>query len=222
MGTKMKNKAVLLLSGGLDSLVSAASVLKEFTIEKALHFNYGQSPENKEKAACEKICSYYGIELEIVELPWLSEISKNSALSSASNKTTKKTDKGICFWIPNRNGLFVNIAACYAESLDCKYVIIGANFEEAQGFKDNSSEFVANSSELFKTSTQNNVELIAPLINMTKKEIIKKALELNAPLELIWSCYYNGDKQCGQCPSCLHLKSALVETNKIDLQNMLF
>lgn len=216
----MNNSAIVLLSGGLDSLASIAAVREEIDVKKALHFNYGQNPLEKEKLACEKICKHYNIELETIDLPWLAEISKNSALSSQTE--CKESDRGICFWIPNRNGLFVNIGACYAESLGCKYVIIGANLEEAEGFKDNSSEFIKNSTSLFKTSTQNNVELIAPLINMSKKEIIKKAIELNAPIELVWSCYYNGEKHCGKCPSCKLLNSALIENKKTDLQNILF
>lgn len=211
------NNAILLLSGGLDSLVSIALTHKTYNIIKAIHFDYKQAPETKELVACKKICEHYGFDLQVVELPWLGELAQNSALCTSSQQNDTKS-----YWIPNRNGLFVNIAASFAETLDCKYILIGANAQEAKVFKDNSIEFVNQASEFFTTSTQNSVELIAPLIEMDKNEIIQKALELNTPLELVWSCYTNGDKHCGKCPSCILLKNALVSNNKQDLQKLLF
>lgn len=214
-----KENAIILLSGGLDSLVSTAFMQKDFNIIKALHFNYGQKPFKKEIEACKKICAHYKIELEIIDFEWLGGLSKDSALSEKNNLTS---NVGTDYWIPNRNGLFVNVGACYAEALKCQYVAIGANFEEAQGFKDNSVEFVDSATDLFTHSTKNNVKVIAPLIKMNKKQIIEKALELNAPLELVWSCYEGGEKHCGECPSCKLLKSALAENKKDYLQKLLF
>jgi len=217
--TNSKENALILLSGGLDSLVSTAVMQQKYNIVKALHFNYGQKPSNKEIEACKNICRHYNIELEILDLDWLGKLSQNSALNS-ENKTS--SDIGADYWIPNRNGLFVNIAACYAESINCKFVAIGANIEEAQGFKDNSVEFVDRATELFAHSTQNNVEVIAPLIRLNKQQIIEKAIELDAPLELVWSCYEGGEKHCGKCPSCKLLKSALKANKKDHLQKLLF
>lgn len=219
MSMKMNNNAIILLSGGLDSLVSTAIMKEKYNITKALYLNYGQKPHLKELQACQKICEYYNLNMEAIDICWLGDISQKSALN-AKNETT--LDSGKDYWIPNRNGLFVNIAACYAEALDCQYIAIGANFEEAQEFKDNSTMFIDSASALFSNSTQNNVKVIAPLIHMNKKQIIQKAIEIKAPLELAWSCYMDGDKHCGKCPSCKLLKSALAANKNDYLQKILF
>ncbi len=215
----MNNKAILLLSGGLDSLASCVIAQEDYFIERAIYIDYGQKAAQQEKNACENICRHYGIELQTFDAKWLAEISQNTALcGKEDSKDAEKKD----FWIPNRNGLFVNIGACFAEALGCNYVIIGANYEEAQEFKDNSVNFVESATKLFASSTQNNVKLLAPLINMDKEEIIEKAVELDAPLQYVWSCYFNGEKHCGKCPSCRLLKNALSAAGKDNLQKLLF
>lgn len=213
----MTNKDVIvLLSGGLDSLATVALLKDCYNIVMALHISYGQKPSSKEVLASKKICDYYGIKFEVVNLDWYEKISTNSALSS-SNKDEKES-----YWMPNRNGLFLNIAASYADAMNCKYIAIGANKEEAEIFSDNSKEFIQKSTELFKYSTQLKVEVIAPLINMAKKEIIEKIIELNAPIEFVWSCYDNKNKHCGHCPSCEFLLKALNDNNKKELIEKLF
>ena len=206
------NKVVILLSGGLDSLASLALAKEEYDVVKAIHFSYGQMPKSNEIEACQRICSYYDVELELIDINWLANLcaDKNSLEDNDS------------YWIPNRNALFVSVAACYAEKLGCGGVVLGANIEEAQSFKDNSLEFQNAMNELLKYSTQTEVRLLAPFIEKTKLEIIKKALELEAPLRLVWSCYSAGDKHCGVCPSCKLLKQALFEAQQEELLETLF
>lgn len=211
----MNKNVIILLSGGLDSLVSVALLTSQYNIIKALHINYGQKPAKKEFEACQDICQYYNIELEVLNLDWYEKISN---ISQENIRSTNEKS----YWLPNRNGLFLNIAASYADALNCKYIAIGANKEEAQVFSDNSIEFVNCATKLFETSTQDKVNVIAPLINYDKKEIISKALELNTPLELVWSCYDDKEKHCGICPSCVFLKNALINNNKQELVNKLF
>lgn len=213
----MNKKAIILLSGGLDSVVSLAIAREKYDVVKALFFNYGQRPFEKERSSCEKICNYFDIELEVIELDWYSKISQGSALNKNNSDSNNKS-----YWMPNRNGLFLNIAGAYADALNCKYVIIGANAEEAKTYSDNSKDFINEMTKLFETSTKNKIEVLAPLVEINKNDIIKKAIEYNAPLDLIWSCYYNGEKHCGCCPSCNFLKKALIENNKQDLINTLF
>ena len=138
------NSAVVLLSGGLDSVVSLAEIIK--TCSKILAITF-----EAEKIAAQKITEYYNIKHKIIDLNWLGDISK-SALNTSVNipkinvkdldniEISQKTADLV--WVPNRNGLFVNIAACYADALNYNKIVIGANKEEGKTFKDNSVNFI--------------------------------------------------------------------------------
>jgi len=150
------NKAIILLSGGLDSLV-ALGYLKlgnKYDVKRALTFDYGQKSVNKEIEASSKICEYYGIEHSIIKLDWLKDITKTSLVSNdeipIENLHTKESAKSV--WVPNRNALFINIAASFCDSFGYNYIIYGANKDEAGNFPDNTEEFRSQISELFKTS----------------------------------------------------------------------
>ena len=214
---KMNKNAIILLSGGLDSLVSTAIASKKYNIKLALFFNYNQNAYKKELEAFKKICKHYKIKGQIINAKWLGEISQ-SFLNNSSKTTTDATK----YWVPNRNGLFVNIGASYAEAMNCNTIIIGANITEAEDFPDNSKHFIKSANQQFKYSTKNGVKIQAPLIELNKKEIMQKAIELDAPLDLIWSCYYDGDKHCGKCPSCKLLLNALDECGQKNLKKLLF
>lgn len=223
---KLKNRAIILLSGGLDSVVSIATIKEEMDVSLAITFNYGQKSFENELAASKKIAKFYSIDHEIVTLDWLNNIS-TSALNTDENiprlkienlkniEETKNSAKSV--WVPNRNALFINIAACYAESRNFSHIIIGANKEEAQTFKDNSLEFINAMNNSLKTSTNTTPQVIAPLINLDKTEIVQQGVKLNIPFEHIYSCYLNGTKQCGECESCLRLKRALELNNRHDI-----
>lgn len=217
--TNTTPKAVILLSGGLDSAVSIAAALKEgIHFELALTFNYGQKAFEKEFASSKRLAEFYNIDHKCIKLDWLKEITTTSLVSdeeipdidttSLDNKTiTQESMKNV--WIPNRNGLFINIAAAYADSYGYDYIVIGANKEEAATFSDNSEKFIKDTNETLKTSTNHDIKVIAPLINYDKQEIIKKALELKVPLQYINSCYSSVQGHCGKCESCSRLKRAL-------------
>jgi len=218
----MMNSAVILLSGGLDSLVSLDMALKEMKISLALTFNYGQRAFEEEKEASVKIAQYYGIEHKTVELPFLKEIS-NCALTNSSDKDLDKFES---VWIPNRNGLFLNIAACYCDALNIQNIIFGANKEEAVDFPDNSSEFVNISNEFFKFSTLKMPKVIAPCLQFDKIQIINYAINNNVPLKLLKSCYNSkaqtGKKHCGECMSCRLLYNAIRKSAKPELIEEIF
>ena len=187
---KLKNRAIILLSGGLDSVVSIATIKEEMDVSLAITFNYGQKSFENELAASKKIAKFYSIDHEIVTLDWLNNIS-TSALNTDENiprlkienlkniEETKNSAKSV--WVPNRNALFINIAACYAESRNFSHIIIGANKEEAQTFKDNSLEFIDAMNNSLKTSTNTTPQVIAPLINLDKTEIVQQGVKLNIP-----------------------------------------
>lgn len=225
------NSAVLLLSGGLDSVVSLALLKNEYRDIIALTFNYGQKSFIAEKESSAKIAKYYNLKHEIVHLDWLSNIS-TSALNNDNDvpmltksdlnsiDVTLNSSKSV--WVPNRNGLFVNIAACYAEALGHDSIIIGANKEEAATFKDNSIDFINAVNFSLKNSTNSLIEIVAPLVQLSKTEIIKKAIELKVPFEFIHSCYSSNEKHCGKCESCLRLLRALEENSALDIIKMIF
>ncbi len=225
-------KSIILLSGGLDSVVSLALLRNEgINITNAIIFNYGQKSFEKEFKAAEKIAEFYGIKLDCIELDWLKNITNTALVSQASvpsvniknlDDKTLTTQSMKSVWVPNRNGLFIHIAAAFADSFNIDYIIIGANKEEAATFSDNSKEFIEDINKSLKTSTNKKVEVLAPLINLNKEEIVKKALELNVPLQYINSCYNNTPKHCGNCESCNRLKRALVIAKKQDLIEQLF
>lgn len=217
--------AIILLSGGLDSFASLAMTLKNHNIRLALTFNYGQRAFEREKIAVEKICDYYNIDHTVVSLEWLQNITTTSLVDTGKNlpsytvenlnadmDTLKSSAKAV--WVPNRNGVMLNIAAAYADSFQCEYVVFGANAEEAVTFPDNSLEFAEQMTKTLSYSTSNHVEVLVPLAKYTKTEIINIAIAENMPLQYVWSCYTPAEKHCGQCESCARLKRALLENGK--------
>lgn len=222
------NSAIILLSGGLDSVVSLAKLKEKYSRILALTFDYGQKSFILEKKAAEKISEYYSIENKIVNLDWLSKISNSALTSTKDIPQVSKVDldtlseKENAVWVPNRNGLFINIAACFADSYNFDNIIIGANKEESITFKDNSKEFIDSVNISLLNSTRSKVQVIAPLIDMTKKDIVKLGIDLNIPFKYIYSCYDDKIHQCGKCESCQRLIRALEMNNRQDIIEEIF
>lgn len=226
------NKSVILLSGGLDSVVSLAYSKDTHNITLALTFDYGQRSKVKEIKASQEITEFYNIEHKVIELSWLASItntslvniSKDLPLLDISELNTKELteDSAKKVWVPNRNGLFINIAGSFADRFNFTHIIFGANKEEAATFPDNSEKFIEKINESLKYSTLAQPEVFAPLININKKEIVKMAVEKNVPLHLIRSCYTDNEKHCGNCESCLRLKRALNENKNQNIINQIF
>lgn len=206
-----KRKSIILLSGGLDSLVCLGAVKDEYHIELALTFDYGQKSAKQEIEASKKLAEYYGIKHEVIELPFLQAITKTALVDNKdipeNELYTEYSAKAV--WVPNRNGLFLNIAACYADTYNFTHIIFGANKEEAVTFPDNSRKFTEIITSCFEHSTLCNPKVVAPLISMNKNDIVKLALDKNMPLELTRSCYNDSKINCGKCESCKHLREAL-------------
>lgn len=229
--TQTKIKSIILLSGGLDSVVSLSKTLLEYNVQLAVFFDYGQKSLENEKNSFLKIAGYYGLNHKIIDLSRFKDFLSSSLTTNdqvPSLKIEELNNKKIAqnaakaVYIPNRNGLFINIAAAIADLEKYSYIIIGANKEEAQTFKDNSSEFINAINFSLENSTINKVKVIAPLIEMDKNEIIQLGIKNKIPFELIYSCYNNGTKHCGECESCLRLKKALQFNNQDDLIKKLF
>lgn len=221
-----KNKSVILLSGGLDSLVALGfSKLKtDYNVELALTFDYGQKAVNEEVSTSKKICDYYEIAHKTIKLDWLRDITKTSLVSDnpIPNSGFETSESAKTVWVPNRNALFLNIAAAFCDSYDYNYILFGANKEESAIFPDNTEEFRAQISKCFETSTLVKPKVIAPLINYNKDDIVKIAVENSMPLDLVRSCYNTGEKHCGECESCHYLKRALLKNNCEEYVKLLF
>ncbi len=219
-------KSVILLSGGLDSLVSLGLTFQKYNVKLALTFDYGQKAAATEIKASSKICKYYNIEHKVIKLDFLKDITKTSLCSEEAVPTgdglLNPSDSAKNVWVPNRNGLFLNIAASFADSEGFDYIIIGANLEESATFPDNTKEFTARAEKLFEYSTQNHPKVLAPLINCTKNDIVKLAVENAIPLNYVQSCYLGGDRHCGKCESCMRLKNALLYNDYTDIVKELF
>ena len=206
------SKGIILLSGGLDSLVSLGLGIEKYGISLALTFDYGQKALEQEIMTSKNICDYYKIEHRVIKLDWLKNVTHTALVEDKDLPegfdNPEYSAKSV--WVPNRNGLFLNIAGSFADGNDYDYIIIGANKEEGQTFPDNTQEFIDRVNAEFEFSTQKHPKVVAPLINYDKNDIVKQAIEHKIPLEFVRSCYSNGKKHCGKCESCTRLKNALI------------
>ncbi|MBQ8634952.1 7-cyano-7-deazaguanine synthase [bacterium] len=218
----MKNSALILLSGGLDSLVALDIVSKEMNIALALTFNYGQKAFLEEEKAAKEIAKIYNIKHLAIELPFLQKITIN-ALTDDNNCDF---DNLKSVWIPNRNGLFLNIAACYCEQYKIDYIVFGANSEEGRDFSDNRQEFGELCNKVFEYSTMTHPKVLAPCVEMSKVDMVNYMIENNISFKLIKSCYRNekefNKKHCNKCMSCRLLYNAIKNSTKPELLNEVF
>lgn len=209
-------KSVALLSGGLDSTVSVAQGLREGEVVLALTFDYGQKAARKECEAARGLAHHWGIEHRVMELPLLAEITGTALVRGTVPEPAPEllddpaqalaTAKLV--WVPNRNGLFINVAACLAESLGASRIITGFNREEAVTFPDNTPEFVTATNGALAFSTANQVRVVSYTQRLAKAEIVQLGRRLGVPWEWVWSCYHGGERPCGRCESCLRFKRA--------------
>ena len=216
--------AILLLSSGLDSVAALSLAKKQVDVELAITFDYGQRSARREIEYAKVICNHFEIEHEIIPLDWLGKITNTSLVSkdvdvpkltlkdisdSAAPEITQESAKNV--WVPNRNGVMINIAASFAESLECRFIIVGFNGEEAETFPDNSFEYVQTLDRCLSYSTRNGVKVFAPLIKFDKKAIVIEAMRAGALLEWSWSCYHGGDAPCDVCESCVRRARGFAE-----------
>jgi len=216
-------KAITLLSGGLDSAVATLLAKKRHRIALALTFDYGQRAARREIRAARAFCRRYKIAHEIVQIPWLNQIS-HSALTDRKKKLpvsiSKNSAKAV--WVPNRNAIFVNIAAGYAEAKGYDFIVAGFNAEEARTFPDNSKKFVERSNKLFFASTHSHPKLLSPTQKMTKKDIARKAVHLKIDSHFFWSCYEGSARMCARCESCVRTIRAFKAIDAWELYGKLF
>jgi 7-cyano-7-deazaguanine synthase len=209
-------KSIVLLSSGLDSTVAFKEAYNRCKEVLCVTFDYGQRAKQKEITFAKKICELFDVGHIIIELPWYASfrgaLTGGGALPKISEgelddrEITQKTAENV--WVPARNVVFLSIGAALAENYRYDLVVTGFDAEEAATFPDNTPEFVERFNEMLKFGTLTHSSIYTPLISMSKEEIVKRGLAIDAPLEWSWSCYEGGESPCGVCESCLRRKRA--------------
>lgn len=207
-------KALVLFSGGVDSTTCLAMAVEKYGAENviALSIYYGQK-HNKEIECSRKIADYYGVQLKTLDLALIFADSTCSLLTGSDTEIPKetyaeqlsKTDgKPVSTYVPFRNGLFLSSASSIALSNDCSVIYYGAHSDDSAGnaYPDCSDDFNNAMNRAIYLGSGGQLEIIAPFVNLTKADVVKKGLELGVPYELTWSCYEGGDVPCGTCGTC--------------------
>ncbi|HEX7901461.1 MAG TPA: 7-cyano-7-deazaguanine synthase QueC [Planctomycetota bacterium] len=204
-------KGVAILSGGLDSTVSLAAATKAMDVVLALTFDYGQRAARREREASARVARRYRVPHRVIELPWLAAITRTSLVNRSARlpRNEMSTASAKAVWVPNRNGVFIEIAAAHAEALGATRLITGFNREEAATFPDNSAAYVKAVNRALSFSTANGAKVVSYTGTLDKRGIVRLGRRLGAPLHLIWPCYEGGRTWCGTCESCLRSRRAL-------------
>jgi 7-cyano-7-deazaguanine synthase len=216
-------QAVVVLSGGMDSTVCAALAVREHGPDAvaALHVDYGQRTEARERDAFERICDRLAIARRLaVRNPALSQIG-GSALTDQSLEVPEAGPEighqVPITYVPFRNAHFLSVAASWAEVLGAEKIYIGAVAQDSSGYPDCRPEYYRAFNEVIRTGTKDGkIGIVTPLIELRKAEIVQLGLELAAPFDLTWSCYSREDSACGVCESCVLRLRAFEAAGAVD------
>ena len=199
--------AIVLASGGMDSCVTAAMARSENDELAFLHVSYGQRTESRERKAFNDIADHYGVEKRLdVSIEYLAKIGG----SSLTDETIAVTEADLSStdiptsYVPFRNANMLSIATSWAEVIGAHSIYIGAVAEDSSGYPDCRPEFYSAFQKTIDTGTKpdTRIEIRTPIIELSKAEIVKKGIELDAPLLLTWSCYRSEELACRTCDSC--------------------
>ncbi len=200
-----KARAVVLLSGGMDSCVCAALAARDYDVA-AVHVSYGQRTEERERKSFLAVCQRLNIHDKLVVRNEALRAIGGSALTDDAIAVPRAEAVGHSVpvtYVPFRNAHFLAVAVSWAEVLGAEKVYIGAVEPDSSGYPDCRPEYYKAFNEVVKTGTKEGlIEIVTPLIAMRKAEIVRLGLELGAPFDLTWSCYSREDQACGGCDSC--------------------
>ncbi|MDM5271681.1 7-cyano-7-deazaguanine synthase QueC [Sulfurovum sp. zt1-1] len=204
-------KAVCIISGGMDSALSAKIAKDEGYEIIALHFNYGQRTQKKELESFRKITKTLdAIESYEIDLDFFEQIGASALTDKSIEVPTGGIEEGVpVTYVPFRNGIFLSIATAIAEKHGAQALYIGVVEEDSSGYPDCRENYIKQMERAINLGTKDetNLEIKMPLVAMSKAEIVAEALKRNVPLQFTWSCYKNEDVACGVCDSCrLRLK----------------
>lgn len=219
-------KALVLLSGGVDSSTCLALAKEKYGDVVALALYYGQK-HSKELAAAEAIAAHYKAPLLKLDLTPVFAFSNCSLLKQSAEEIPLKsyaeqlkTQHGepVTTYVPFRNGVFLSVAASIALAQGCSVIYYGAHADDAAGsaYPDCSDDFNNKMNEGIYLGSGRKVQLVAPFVKMTKKDIVALGLALGVPYELTWSCYCGGEKPCGKCGTCIDRKAAFAANGAAD------
>lgn len=199
-------KAVCVMSGGMDSTLSAYMMKNEGYEIVALHFNYDQRTQTKELECFHKICNSLDVkEKYILDLDFFKQLGASALTDKSIDIPTGGVEEGVpVTYVPFRNGIFLSMAAAIAEKEGAQVISIGVVEEDSSGYPDCRESYIKSMQESINLGTKDetNIEIRMPLVHLQKSQIVKASLNLDVPLSLTWSCYKNEERACGVCDSC--------------------
>lgn len=218
-------KAVVLLSGGLDSTTTLAHAISKGYDVVPLTVHYGQR-HSRELDSARAVAAHYGLKYHVITELDLSFLRTSALTSRDVAVPLRESAEGIgsdipVTYVPARNIIMLSLAAGLCETVGGEAIFIGANAVDYSGYPDCRPEFFNAFQEVLRVGTKSGVEgkpirVEAPILRMTKAEIVKLGTELKAPLHLTWSCYNGGDRACGRCDSCLLRLKGFQEARVVD------
>jgi 7-cyano-7-deazaguanine synthase len=206
----MKNnptkKAVCIMSGGMDSTLSAYMAKDDGYEIIAVHFNYDQRTQAKELACFNAICDDLNVsEKYILDLDFFKHLGASALTDKSIQVPVSGLEEGVpVTYVPFRNGIFLSMAAAIAEKEGAQILSIGVVQEDSSGYPDCREEYISSMQNAINLGTKDetNIEIKMPLVHLKKSQIVQSSLDLNVPLSLTWSCYKSEDTACGVCDSC--------------------
>ena len=218
----VKNElSICLVSGGMDSCVTAAIARAESDETAFLHISYGQLTEARERKAFNDIADFYGVEKRLdVSIEHLAKIGRSSLTDSRIEVTEADLESREIpsSYVPFRNANMLSIATSWAEVIGAGRIYVGAVAEDSSGYPDCRPEFYEAFEKAMEAGTkpETRIRIKTPIINLRKSEIVKKGTEIGAPLHLSWSCYRAEDLACGTCDSCALRLRGFAEAGQAD------
>lgn len=201
--------SIVLLSGGMDSLVCAGIAVKENSDVYFLHMDYGQKTSKKERECFDNIADFYQVPLnkrKVIDMTFLKQIGGSSLTDDSMEIKSSNLDSDVIpdSYVPFRNSIILSLAVSWAEVVGAQKLYIGANHEDSPGYPDCRPSYYEAFNKVIEEGTKaSNIKILTPVISLRKSKIVELGLTLKVPFELSWSCYKSTDKACGVCDSCV-------------------
>ena len=206
---------LVLCGGGIDSSVVVGWLVEAGAKVTTMHLDYGQKTCARERKSVNNLCRHYALPPpKCARVPLLADLDGNAMLDRAQVLTAREPQKA---YVPFRNTVMVSLALAWAEHNDLRYVAIGSHRSDVV-CPDNSPDYVRAFQQLVAVArlSQSRVEVVAPLVNLSKAEVVRLGMEIACPLDLTWSCYNTREVACGVCGNCVDRLAAFDGANRRD------